>query len=265
MHRWTWQAWQDKPYLTCDLLADWAHGFFTQQFAPAPPEQLVDALAAAAAVYRTQQVHGNVVLSPTEIEASLKQPFAENPAAERPSADGSHSDDSDQAVWVCTADCTPALIGDVRTGQVAAVHAGWRGTAQKIVPIAIARLQALGSQLKDLRVALGPAIAGEVYQVNTDVAAEVGESILDAHQFDSPQALVNALMALDQSPVLPDAEPDKVRLDVRRINALQLEQLGLAPEQVAIAPHCTYQNPDKFFSYRRTGQRQVQWSGIVSR
>jgi copper oxidase (laccase) domain-containing protein len=46
---------------------------------------------------------------------------------------------------------------------------------------------------------------------------------------------------------------------------LQLLHLGLSPEQVAIAPYCTYQTPEHFFSYRRERLKQVQWSGIVSR
>jgi copper oxidase (laccase) domain-containing protein len=63
---------------------------------------------------------------------------------------------------------------------------------------------------------------------------------------------------------MTDPEPDKVRLDVRRFNSLQLEQLGITPEQVAIAPYCTYQDPEAFFSYRREQLKRVQWSGIVS-
>jgi polyphenol oxidase len=164
---------------------------------------------------------------------------------------------------VCSADCTPALIADEETGQVAAVHAGWRGTAQKIIPQAIARLQAQGSQLQHLRIALGPAIAGENYQVSEQVAVEVGQSIAAIAQTDLPTALAH-LQALPNSPILPDPEPGRVRLDVRRVNAIQLEQLGISPEQVAISPHCTFADPDHFFSYRRIRQKKAQWSGIVS-
>lgn len=64
--------------------------------------------------------------------------------------------------------------------------------------------------------------------------------------------------------MLRDTEPGKVRLDVRRVNALQLEQLGISGEQIAIAPYCTFQTPDHFFSYRREREKKVQWSGIVS-
>jgi YfiH family protein len=184
--------------------------------------------------------------------------------AEPPPADGLITEQPDQAVWACSADCTPALIADVVTGHVAAVHAGWRGTSLKIVPQAIARLCAQGSQLQDLRVAMGPAIAGEVYQVSEQVAAEVGATVVS---IDSPDvtALLHALHQVPNSPLLDDPEPGRVRLDVRRINALQLEQLGIHAEQVAIAPYCTYQTPDRFFSYRRSREKKAQWSGIISR
>ncbi|MEM7061756.1 MAG: peptidoglycan editing factor PgeF [Cyanobacteria bacterium P01_B01_bin.77] len=267
MHNWIWQTWQGKPYLTCDLISQ-PHGFFTSVFAPQTPEELTSALSTAVDVLRTKQVHGNIVLGPTAIKTATKVLVASGTDTsteediQRPHADGCFSDQVGQATWVCTADCTPALIADNRTGQVAAAHAGWRGTAQKIVPVAIAKLQAQGSQLKDLRVLLGPAIAGEVYQVGEDVAAKIGMSILSA---ETPAAaIVEQLLAMECPPLLPDDKPGHVRLDVRRINEIQLEHMGLSPEQVATAPHCTYQEPERFFSYRRTQLKQVQWSGIVS-
>jgi polyphenol oxidase len=181
-----------------------------------------------------------------------------------------YSDRPHEAVWVCSADCTPVLIADVSTGRVAAVHAGWRGTAARIVPEAIAKLLANGSQVKDLRVAMGPAIAGEVYQVTTAVAAEVGQSILDLGSLDvqdealENERIVKMLMQGPNSPILADEKAGHTRLDVRQVNTIQLQQLGLEPTQIAIAPHCTYQDPERFFSYRRDSRRQVQWSGIVS-
>ena len=83
--------------------------------------------------------------------------------------------------------------------------------------------------------ALGPAIKGEVYQVHVGVAAEVGASVFDPQKFKSHDAFVDFLQTLERPPILKDAEFDKVRLDVRRINELQLVQLGLSPKQIAIA------------------------------
>jgi polyphenol oxidase len=287
MHTWHWHTWQGRPYLTCSLLKDWQHGFFTQQFWSQTPFELVEALDPNANVYRVKQVHGNTVLSSSEVEQSLtEQPAISDTEDDRilfPDADGLMSQQANQAVWICTADCTPVLIADDETGQVAAVHAGWRGTALGIVQKAVDRLLAQGSQVKNLRVAMGPAIAGEVYQVSTTVAAQVGATIVQQPEVsafplanvdrpdESPDESIAAsdeilekLRQLPNSPVFDDPQPGRVRLDVRRVNALQLEQLGITPDQVAIAPYCTYQNPELFFSYRRERQKKVQWSGIVS-
>lgn len=273
MHTWHWLTWQGIPYLTCSFLGPWNHGFFTQKFWPRSPLELTEVLQSDAQVYRVKQVHGNQVLTSSEIEAQRQHQLDTTEASHdlEPatlSADGLLTEQSNQAVWVCSADCTPVLIGDQRTGQVAAVHAGWRGTIAKVVPQAIARLQAQGSQLCNLRVAMGPAISGRVYQVSAEVAAKVGTTILEPQLLDismsSPEPILEVLYQLPKPPVLKDPQPGHARLDVRQVNALQLEQLGMNPEQIAIAPHCTYQEPEHFFSYRRDNRRQVQWSGIVS-
>lgn len=250
-HQWYWQEWQGLPYLRCSLLQDWQHGFFTQQFSPQLPEELVQVLQPEAQVYRVKQVHGKRVLPTDEVVAGVE-------------ADGLWTQEALTAVWVCSADCTPALIADRTTGKVAAVHAGWRGTALKIIPETIYQLVQAGSKPEDLVIALGPAIAGEVYQVSTQVAAEVGASIVDNSATLSPLEVLIVLQDLPESPILEDPHPGRVRLDVRLVNTLQMQQLGIKPHQIAIAPHCTYQQPEYFFSYRRQKLKKVQWSGIVS-
>ncbi|MGB3295498.1 MAG: peptidoglycan editing factor PgeF [Phormidesmis sp.] len=271
MQLWTWQTWKDTPFLTCGLLPQ-PHGFFTCHFHPALPAELTQAIAPNAQAYRVRQVHSADILTPTEIEQATGSPQLTEGQAALPAADGVLSEQPQQAVWACSADCTPALIADVKTGQVAAIHAGWRGTAQKILPMAVVRLQTEGSQIRDLRIALGPAIDGSVYQVGLDVAVEVGltiapepaEAVAMKPEAARSAAVIDHLLTLQNSPLLSDPDPDRIRLDVRRINQIQLEQMGLEPEQIAIAPHCTYQQPENFFSYRRTHEKKVQWSGIVS-
>jgi len=255
---WHWHLDAEHPYLTASLLRRWSHGFFTRQSWPTPPEQLSQQFDRDVTVHRAKQVHGDRVITPQDQSAT---------AEDLPAADAVMTLAPRQSVWVCTADCTPVLIADSQTGQVAAVHAGWRGTALQIVPTTIAKMQAHGSDLNHLKIAMGPAIAGAVYQVTTHVAAEVGRSLAAlVPQFanGSDEELINQLQALDDPPLLPDPEPGRIRLDVRRINALQLTALGILPEHIAIAPHCTFQEPDRFFSYRRTREKKVQWSGIVS-
>ena len=252
---WQWQAWQGLPYLTCDLLEPFIHGFFTRHFVGQSPEELTQAIAPSAAPYSVRQVHGRTVLTPADFPAPGSQ------IEPLPAADGLVADGPGQALWTASADCTPALIADPRTGRVAAVHSGWRGTAQNILTVAVARLEAAGSRREDLCVALGPAISGEAYQVSEDVALQVGASLFP---IEAPPSL-DDLWALPQTPLLPDPEPGRVRLNIRQVNQLQLQRAGLSATQIAIAPHCTHQNPDTFFSHRRNPERKVQRSGIVSR
>ncbi|HEY9811802.1 MAG TPA: peptidoglycan editing factor PgeF [Halomicronema sp.] len=262
MYTWHWQTWNELPYLTCSLLEKWPHGFFTHHCWPRSPAELVASLEPQAEVYRVKQVHGNKVLTTNQICDIENPPSSESETVTYPEADGLVTKQSQQAVWVASADCTPVLIADTQTGLVGAVHSGWRGTAAKIVPQAILRMEEQGCRLEDLRIAMGPAIAGEVYQVSEDVAEAVCASLMAA---SDSEKLPSMLQEILDSPVLDDPEPGKVRLDVRRVISLQLEHLGVAPEQVAIAPYCTYQTPEHFFSYRRDNLRKVQWSGIVSR
>lgn len=298
MSNWHWRDWNGLSYLTCSLLKDWPHGFFTRDFWPRSPEQLIDVWqhpvnSQVPEVFRVKQVHGNTVLPTSQLTPISQNSAGQNPeanstasnsAAETNSpdlkeADGLRTEKTDQAVWVASADCSPVLIADITTGQVAAVHSGWRGTAKAIVPEAIGQFIHLNpnethqgpNQLKNLRIAIGPAIAGEVYQVSEEVAAEVGISIypenINPEELTEPETLASVLEWLKQipgTPIFPDREPGKVRLDVRQAISLQLDKIGITSQQIAIAPHCTYQTPEQFFSYRRDGLKKVQWSGIMS-
>ncbi len=257
---WQWQTWSGLPYLTCDLLADWQHGFFTRQFAPRDPHEITPVLADTATTHRLKQVHGKVVLTPTEI-ATMTEVEVETGLA---LADGVLTERSHQAVWVASADCNPVAIANRHTGNVAAVHAGWRGTSLEIVPRAVERLLAQGGSLADIVVAIGPAIDGQVYQVTTQVGLEVCRAIAPKPFSGDHAADAIDLQAMTDSPLLPDEQAGRVRLDVRRVNQLQLEQLGVNPQQISIAPHCTFQEPEYFFSYRREKLKKIQWSGIVS-
>ncbi len=257
---WQWQTRSGLPYLTCNLLADWQHGFFTRQFAPREPHELTPFLADNASTHRLKQIHGKIVLSPTEIASTAEVEVETGNAL----GDGVLTEQAAQAVWVASADCNPILIANRHTGNVAAVHAGWRGTSLGIVNVAVGRLLEQGGSLTDISVAIGPAIDGKVYQVTTQTGLEVCASISPTSLSGDLDADIASLLAMPNSPLLPDEQVGRVRLDVRRVNQLQLESLGVDPAQISIAPHCTFQEPEYFFSYRREKLKKIQWSGIVS-
>jgi YfiH family protein len=231
--------WQDGTHLTCDLLASWQHQFggrlggreFTDRHN-----------------FRLRQIHSNLVLATTELQSGSV-------------GDGLISTQPGQALWVCSADCVPVLIGCLRTGTVAALHAGWRGTAANIIPKAVEKLLRQGSALVSLRIALGPAISGGNYQVQGDVVETLAATLVGP-----AQPTIAAVMEQWQGePELLQPDRERWRLDLRRVQVQQLIRLGISPDQISVSPHCTYAHPEQFYSYRREGKTQVQWSGLVSR
>ena len=108
---WQWQTSQDGTYLICSLLADWQHGFFTQSFYPRLPKDLTGILQTGSQAYRVKQVHGNSVLTTSEIDTLIAE---QNLVNAFPNADAVMSDRPLKSVWAASADCTPILIGDSR-------------------------------------------------------------------------------------------------------------------------------------------------------
>lgn len=125
------------------------------------------------------------------------------------------------ALAVTVADCTPVLIAHPR-GAIAAVHAGWRGTASGILPRALAALDALGFPPAECRIHLGPAICGACYEVGPEVFRAMGQEVpAGGHGC----------------------------LDVRAVLAAQAAAAGARVIR-ADAPHCTRCQPARFFSHR---------------
>jgi YfiH family protein len=250
---WTWVGCYGGYYLQADLLQDFEHGFFTRQWQGRGPEELAGYLSAGVSVHRPQQVHSARVL-----------PASAASTAPWPEADGLVTDAGGQSLWVCGADCTPVLLADPASGRVAACHAGWRGVAGGILLEAIRLLEQAGSRRADLLVALGPAVSGASYQVETVVAEQVASALPlpDGQGAGAPPA---GLTELERCGALqPDPEPGRHRLDIRAATHRQLELAGLAADRIAVCPLCTVTEPLLFHSWRRDQVKAVQWSGIVS-
>jgi YfiH family protein len=252
---WTWVGCYGGYYLQADLLESFEHGFFTRQWHGRGPDVLAGFISAGVSVHRPQQVHSALVLPASQATA---EPW--------PEADGLLSDAGGQSLWVCGADCTPVLLADPRSGRVAACHAGWRGVAGGILLEAIARLEGCGVRRQDLLVALGPAVSGSNYQVETAVAEQVALSLpVESARSSGQTSAEEGLERLQRCGALwADDEPGRHRLDIRRASRRQLEQAGVPAERIAICPLCTVAESLLFHSWRRDQVKAVQWSGIVS-
>ena len=147
-----------------------------------------------------------------------------------------------QGGWaVRTADCVPVLIACREGSAAAAVHAGWRGTAARIVPAALERLSQLGVASSHLLVALGPSVSGASYPVSLDVVRALGQSL--AARF-GPQDAATGLWHR----IVGEAH----HVDLHSVLRLQLIQAGVAPSAIHAAPWCTRLDR-RFHSYRRDG------------
>jgi YfiH family protein len=238
---WRQAAW--GSVLECVPLAPFArHAFTARDLSPGSgvaQDQAWAALAAhlgvaASSLSRLNQVHGcrtvAIDLDPAQTEST-----------DLASADALVSNRTDVALAVKTADCVPILLADRRGRGVAAVHAGWRGTAQAIVAHAVETLrQRYGAEPASIVAAIGPSIGACCYEVGPDVRAG----------FET----MGAGGAMLERWFAPGAG-DRLQLDLWRANRDQLEGAGVPADSIHVAELCTACHVSRFFSYRREGTR----------
>lgn len=186
----------------------------------------------------SNQVHSDIIRICTSADRGkgIQRPRIEE-------ADGLMTDVPGLGLVVFSADCLPVLLYDPCRRVVAAVHAGWRGTASGIVSKAVAQMTShYGSRPEDLLAAIGPGISKCCFETHEDV----------------PNAMTEALGAgaLHHIEALPTG---KFRVDLKGLNALRLEQAGVVPDHIAISSACTVCECDKYWSHRVTqGERGSQ-------
>ncbi|MDQ7083545.1 MAG: peptidoglycan editing factor PgeF [Sulfurovum sp.] len=136
---------------------------------------------------------------------------------------------------ILTADCVPILLYDTKQKVVASVHAGWKGTRDKILLKTITKMQEIfGCEAKDIRAGIAPAIGQCCY--------EVGEDVIQYFE-DIPQSYV--------------AKAEKYRLNLPYLNQLQLLEVGLEAQHIELSNICTSCEVERFF-FRIAKKRDVQ-------
>ena len=154
-------------------------------------------------------------------------------------ADALYTTEPGAAVGVVTADCVPLLLADVDRCVVAAVHAGWRGSALGIAASAVNEIARLASIVPERMVAaIGPHIGPCCYEV------------------DDP---VRERMPDDDAVFAPASRPGHYMLDLFELNRRQLERAGVT--RIVRVGGCTCCEPERYASYRRdgSGSRMLHW------
>jgi YfiH family protein len=154
----------------------------------------------------------------------------------RPQADAIVTRMRALAIGVTTADCGPVLLADPRTGVIGAAHAGWRGALTGILEATIAAMERLGASRRQIRAAIGPMIRQANYEVGPDLVARFRAEDPASSRFFAP-ASRDAHAMFDLA--------GYVAARLQRAGVTEVEDLGV----------CTYGDPERFFSYRRTTHR----------
>jgi YfiH family protein len=137
---------------------------------------------------------------------------------------------------ILTADCQPVLFSDPQAGVVGAAHAGWRGTRDGVLEATLEAMEALGAKREAIRVAIGPTISQRAYEVGP----EFYETFADA----DPEA----------SRFFANGQGDRMMFDLPGYALARLRAAGVG--EAEWIRHCTYSDPERFYSYRRTTHRQ---------
>jgi YfiH family protein len=254
--------WTDAPWgaaLRCRPLDELAsHMFTTRQLSlttDAGYEQLARAVGAGH-VARLTQVHGAAVSVVRLKSGTASARHAALAAASMPEADALVSDSADVAIAIRAADCVPLLMADRASGAVAAVHAGWRGTAARV---AVAALDALGREFgthpHNVSAAIGPSIGPCCYLVGPDLvdafAAAGHERYLIERWFATPP------------PPRGSRERSQLRLNVAGANRDQLVLAGVPERQIYDCGLCTAMHLDVLTSYRAEKQAAGRIAGVI--
>lgn len=157
-------------------------------------------------------------------------------------ADGIVTDQPGVALAVLTADCQPILLADADAGVIGAVHAGWRGALSGVIEAAVGAMNDLGATR--IRAVIGPSISQRAY--------EVGDEFMDEFLTEDP----------DLQRFFAGGPNGRPMFDLPGFGLMRLRDAGVTAEWTG---HCTYADPDRFYSYRRaTHQHEADYGRLIS-
>jgi YfiH family protein len=167
------------------------------------------------------------------------------PTTDRPKADAMVTNVPDIALSILTADCQPVLFADVQAGVIGAAHAGWRGTLDGVLESTLDAMEAIGADRANTVAVIGPTISQRAY--------EVGEEFFDDFMMQDP----------DNAQFFANGVSGKYLFDLPGLGLQKLRQAGIGSAEWT--RHCTYSDPDRFYSYRRaTHSKEADYGRLIS-
>jgi YfiH family protein len=229
--------------LTSDVLGKTRHGFFTRRGGAS--SGIFDGLNCGASSSDQSEI---VAINRARVAEAMKVTpdslmgvhqihsadviTVTTPSTDRPKADALVTATPGIALSVLSADCQPVLFADAQAGVIGAAHAGWKGALDGILDQTVEAMIALGATRENIHAAIGPCISQRAY--------EVGPEFMD--NFTDEEA--------DNARFFAGGEGDRLQFDLPAFGLKCLRATGIADTEWT--RHCTYSDPDRFYSYRRS-------------
>lgn len=229
--------------LTSDLLAGTRHGFFTRRggassgifeglncgLGSSDQREAVDLNRSRVA--EAMEVTPEALVGVHQIH-SADVVVVTGPTLERPRADAMVSKTPGVALGILTADCQPVLFSDPQAGVIGAAHAGWRGALDGVLEATLTAMETLGANRKNIAAVIGPSISQSAYEVGPEFFEDFIQKDAENHRF------------------FAQGQNGRYQFDLPGLGLHLLRQAGIGAAEWN--RHCTYSDPDRFYSYRRT-------------
>lgn len=242
--------------ITADALGPLRHGFFTRRggassgiftglnCGPGSSDQAEIVTINRARVAEAMQVAPEYLVTVHQVHSADVVAVVE-PLIERPRADAMVSATPGIALAVLTADCQPVLFADAEAGVIGAAHAGWRGAQDGVLEATLDAMEGLGAARERITAVIGPTISQAAY--------EVGPELLETFLADDPQS----------ARFFANGQGDRYQFDLPGYGLWRLRRAGVGHAEWT--RHCTYADPARFYSYRRsTHAGEADYGRLIS-
>ena len=170
---------------------------------------------------------------------------AEAPQDPRPEADAIVTRTPGLAISVLTADCQPVLFAAPEAGVVGAAHAGWRGALDGVLEATVDAMVELGAEREQITAVIGPSISQAAY--------EVGPEFFDVFMAEDPA----------YARFFANGQDDRMQFDLPAFGLHRLRKAGIGSAEWT--RHCTYRDPERFYSYRRsTHSKEADYGRLIA-
>lgn len=242
--------------LTADCLAPLRHGFFTRRGGASSgvfeglncgfgsSDQHAAVSINRGRVAQALDVAADRLCGVVQVHSSRVDTVTEaNPTP--PEADAIVTATPGLAISVLTADCQPVLFADAEAGVIGAAHAGWQGALNGVLEETVTAMEALGATREDICAVIGPTISQRAY--------EVGPEFVERFLDDDP----------DNARFFANGEGGRYQFDLPAYGLYHLRSAGVGHAEWT--RHCTYSDPARFYSYRRTTHsKEVDYGRLIA-